>query len=279
MMSSHKNGSRNLKIIISIIALLGLAIMVYLTYIHYANASSFCDISETVSCDVVTTSIYSEVFGIPVSVTGIGFFAVVILLMWFSKSKQVYHTTFFLTLFVLMPSLYLSLLEATVIGAWCPLCETSKVLMVGILIAAFIGAKHVQKITAQMMIPVVIAGVVAAGVMYFAQTGTVVEEDHSELVACMNDAGVTYYKSFKCSNCKRQEKLLGDAYSALRSVECHPDGPGGSADLANFCLSKNVTHTPTFILEQDGEEIDRVVGLQSIDALAEFAGCEPEITN
>ena len=62
------------RFLITSAALLGLVIMSYLTYIHYANTSSFCDISKEVSCDVVTTSLYSEVFGLPVSVLGLGYF-------------------------------------------------------------------------------------------------------------------------------------------------------------------------------------------------------------
>ena len=66
-----------LRKVIIVLSLLGLVIMTYLTYIHFAKAKSFCDLSETVSCDVVTTSIYSEIFGIPVSILGLGYFAFV----------------------------------------------------------------------------------------------------------------------------------------------------------------------------------------------------------
>jgi uncharacterized membrane protein len=261
------------RVIIAIIALLGFGIMAYLTYIHYAEASSFCDISETVSCDVVTTSIYSEIFGLPVSILGLGYFFLVFLLMVFSGKSTIFQNIFFITLFVLMPSLYLSLLELTVIKAFCVLCETSKLLMIGILITSYLASKAHKKIEFRMMAPVIIAGVVAAFITYFAQAGTPVKRDYSEFVACLNEQGVVYYKSFRCSNCKRQEALLGEAYPNLNSVECHPEGPAGNPEL---CLAKRVDKTPTFIMEPEGIEIKRLEGLQPLQNLAAFAGCELE---
>ena len=256
--------------LVVILSAVGLGIMSYLTYIHYANVRSFCDISETVSCDVVTTSLYSEVFGLPVSILGMGYFALVLVLMSFKKDRQIFQTLFFLTLFVLMPSLYLSAMEYFVIKAFCVLCETSKALMIAILAISYSVARPLGKITVKMAAPVIIAGLVAALITYFAQTGTPVKKDYTSFVNCLNEQGVIYYKSFRCSNCKRQEKLLGDAYLKLNSVECHPDGPNGNPEL---CLEKDVDKTPTFILEPEGTEIKRLEGLQPLEKLADFAGC------
>lgn len=268
MKESHRH--RGYRVIISSLAVIGLAIMVYLTYIHYAETRSFCDISETVSCDVVTTSIYSEIFGLPVSLLGLFYFGFVLYLVWFNKKPEVFRLIFLVTLFVLMPSLYLSATELFVIKALCILCETSKLLMIGILMTSGFAARSQQKITGQLAAPVVIAGIVAAVVVYFAQTGTVVKRDYSELVSCLNQAGVVYYKSFRCSNCKRQEKLLGEAYLKLNAVECHPDGPNGQPEL---CLQKKITKTPTFLIENNGVEVKRAEGLLLIKDLVAFGSC------
>src|SRR3989338_9645340 len=115
--------------LIIILSLAGLGIMAYLTYIHYANQQSFCDLSQEVSCDVVTTSIYSEVFGIPVSVLGLFYFATVLIVSLTKKSLPIFQSLFFLTAFVLIPSLYLTLTEILFIKSFCILCETSKGLM------------------------------------------------------------------------------------------------------------------------------------------------------
>lgn len=259
------------RVLIAIFALAGLAIMAYLTYIHYANLSSFCDISESVSCDVVTTSLYSEIFGLPVSLLGLGYFGLVLYLIFFRRGEKIFRTIFLITLFVLLPSLYLSLMELVAIEALCILCETSKLMMIAILITSFIASRPHAKVTGRMAAPVVIAGVVAAFVTFFAQTASTPTQDYTKLVECMNQAGVVYYKSVKCGNCKRQEKMLGEAYKKLNSVECHPEGPNPQVQL---CVDKGVTKTPTFILEPEGVELDRLEGLQPIQGLADFANCE-----
>jgi uncharacterized membrane protein len=260
------------KILLVIVALSGLGIMTYLTVIHYTNSKSFCDLSETVSCDVVTTSIYSEVFGIPISIGGLVFFAFVLFMLFRSDPKTVYQSLFFSTLLFLIPSLYFSLTELLFIKAFCILCESSKALMAVILILTYPRTNN--SVNIRSVAPIIITGLVLSGILYFAQSGTVVKRDYSELIACLNEEGVTYYKSVRCSNCRRQEILLGDAYKNLNSIECHPDGDNPQPEL---CLSKGIDKTPTFILEPDGNEVRRLVGLQQIKDLADFAGCALEV--
>ena len=126
---------------IAILAVIGLAIMSYLTYIHYANVKSFCDISAEVSCDVVTTSIYSEIFGIPVSVLGLLYFAVVLVVSLAKKNLHFFQLIFFATIFALIPSLYLTLTEVLFIKSFFLLFETSKTIIFIILITFFLAIR------------------------------------------------------------------------------------------------------------------------------------------
>lgn len=255
--------------LIAVFSLIGLGIMSYLTYIHYANTRSFCDLSAEVSCDVVTTSIYSEIFGVPVSILGILYFGAVLIVSLSKKNLRAFQFIFFSTVFVLIPSLYLSSIELFFLRSICILCETSKVLMIGILTTSFSLIRFQTKNLKRLVAPIIIAGIVISGVVYFAQTGTVVKEDYSALAKYLNEQGWVYYRSYTCSNCKRQEKLLGNAYNLLNSVECHPKGPGGNPEL---CLEKRIDKTPTWLLEKDGQEIKRLEGLQSIEQLMKVSG-------
>lgn len=257
------------RILVAILSLLGLGIMFYLTYIHYANTQSFCDISEKISCDVVTTSIYSEIFGLPVSLLGFFYFGMVLFLALTKPFSKIERFVFFLTVFVLIPSLYLSLMEYFSIKAFCVLCETSKVLMIAILLTAgasvYRGTKNLSRLTA----PFVIAGIITAVIIYFVQTGTVVKRDYSPLTSYLTQQGWVYYRSYTCSNCKKQEKLLGESYKKLNKVECHPEGPGGNPGL---CLLKGINKTPTWLLEKDGTELRRLEGFQSVENLIQASG-------
>ena len=274
-MSSNETSKESLlslpRIIIITFSLIGVGIMAYLTYIHYANTQSFCDISETVSCDVVTTSIYSEIFGFPISIMVLGYFGLTGLLSIFYRKRAFYQLVFLLTLFVLIPSYYFTALEAFVIKAFCILCEASKILMLAILVTSFVTMKEKFSVVLRMAVPVIIAGLVAAGVTYFAQTGNVAKKDYTEFVQDLNVKGVVYYKSVKCNNCKRQEKLFGEYIKKLNSVECHPEGINPQPEL---CLKKGIKKTPTFLIEKDGTEVKRLEGLQPLDDLAKWADVE-----
>ena len=54
----------------------GIAISIYLTTVHYQDTPLFCSTTGTVSCERVLQSEYAEVVGIPVSLFGLAWFAV-----------------------------------------------------------------------------------------------------------------------------------------------------------------------------------------------------------
>ncbi|HEY5599389.1 MAG TPA: vitamin K epoxide reductase family protein [Candidatus Manganitrophaceae bacterium] len=113
-------------------SVLGMVIMAYLTYLKFSSGGlSFCDINASFSCSAVNRSIYADFFGIPVSILGFLYFAVVGGLV-FSKSaeRSFYSLVFGATVAALFFSLYLSYVEVFVLKTICLLCETSKALMV-----------------------------------------------------------------------------------------------------------------------------------------------------
>lgn len=124
--------------LIALFSVLGMGVMAYLTYLHFAGGSSFCDLSATVSCSTVNKSIYSEVFGIPISILGFGFFAAILgIILQSAEWSFAYPLIFISTVAMLVPSLYLSYVEYFVIKSVCIFCETSKVLMLLIAATAF----------------------------------------------------------------------------------------------------------------------------------------------
>ncbi|MFF0246569.1 vitamin K epoxide reductase family protein [Streptosporangium sandarakinum] len=57
-----------------LLTLVGLAVSVYLTVVHYNDVPLICSESATIDCASVTTSEYSKLFGIPVPLLGLVFF-------------------------------------------------------------------------------------------------------------------------------------------------------------------------------------------------------------
>jgi uncharacterized membrane protein len=62
------------------LSLAGLAISAYLTSVHYESVPLACTTSGTVNCTKVLHSSYAEIAGIPVSVFGLAWFAVMAVL-------------------------------------------------------------------------------------------------------------------------------------------------------------------------------------------------------
>src|SRR4026207_2530119 len=74
-------------------ALLGLVASSAASYVHYnlirnPDYSSFCDINATVSCKAAYLSRFGSIWGVPVAVGGIIFFAWVLLMLWGSRGRS-----------------------------------------------------------------------------------------------------------------------------------------------------------------------------------------------
>lgn len=63
------------------LSLLGFGLSGYLTYMHFANPKGLaCPVSTHIDCTKVVTSAWSVIFGIPVPVYGLAFFAAMVVL-------------------------------------------------------------------------------------------------------------------------------------------------------------------------------------------------------
>ena len=126
------------------LAALGLAASVASLYVHYqilADPSyvSFCDVSETVSCESVLTSQYGSVFGIPVAVFGALWSALVLMLgvmgmkpVGSEKAGRVAGYIFVLSTMGLAGVLYLGYAAFFLLRQMCPLCLARYVAVIGL---------------------------------------------------------------------------------------------------------------------------------------------------
>jgi len=87
---------------------------------------------------------------------------------------------------------------------------------------------------------------------------------------CLTEKGVKMYGSYICSACLATKKMFGSSFGYIEEIECHPKGPNPQTDL---CLKRDIKKTPTWILEKDGVEINRLEGYQTFELLGEFSGC------
>ncbi len=117
---------RRIRIAIAALAVVGIAIAGYLTYVHYADLKPFC--TGGGSCERVQTSDQSDLVGIPVALLGlIGYVLILASLIVPGDAGRFAGAVLALVGFGF--SLYLTYAEIFIIEAICEWCVTSAVLM------------------------------------------------------------------------------------------------------------------------------------------------------
>lgn len=112
------------------LALAGAAIAAYLTYVHYNIDALVC---AGGGCEVVQTSKYSEIMGIPVAIFGLAMFLGVAALIVVRERMLDYAYLANAGIIVALVAAliyyaYLTYLEARVIYAWCEWCVVTSII-------------------------------------------------------------------------------------------------------------------------------------------------------
>jgi uncharacterized membrane protein len=128
---------RALHRVLVVLALVGIGIASYLTYVHYRGLSPICAINE--GCEKVQSSRYAKVGGIPVPLIGlIGYIAILISL--FVRGEWARLATAGMAIGGFAFSVYLTSLELFKIHAICQWCVGSAIVMTAIAVFATIRA-------------------------------------------------------------------------------------------------------------------------------------------
>lgn len=122
----------SLRTISIVLSAIGLVDSIYLTWIKLAGQEVIC--AGVGGCDVVNTSRYSEVGGIPIALIGSGAYLFILLLLlledrssFLQENSALY--VFGLSLVGTLYSFYLTYLEIAVINAICPYCVLSAIVI------------------------------------------------------------------------------------------------------------------------------------------------------
>ena len=127
---------RALRLATAVLALAGIAIAGYLTWVHYAGLEPFC-VGGGGSCERVQNSRYAELAGIPVALLGLG--AYVAILATLGLPEELGRTAAaLLALTGAGFSGYLTYLELVEIDAICQWCVASAVVMTLLAVVAIL---------------------------------------------------------------------------------------------------------------------------------------------
>ena len=119
--------ARRLRIATALLALVGLAIAGYLTWVHYAGLEPVC-VGGGGGCEKVQSSKWAELAGIPVAVLGLGGYAAILATLALPEDLG-RSAAAFLALVGLGFSAWLTYVELAKIDAICQWCVASAVVM------------------------------------------------------------------------------------------------------------------------------------------------------
>lgn len=118
---------RTVRIAMIVLAVIGLGIASYLTYVHYAGIKPACTAGE--SCTKVQTSVYSKLAGVPVALMGLIGYIVILASLLVRETERSRFATLVFTLGGFGFSAYLTYRELFSIHAICEWCATSAGIM------------------------------------------------------------------------------------------------------------------------------------------------------
>lgn len=273
---------------------MGAAVTGYLTVTKIAGGSAAC---PTSGCNVVLSSPYATVFGLPLTLFGflayasMVIFAVTPLLVSSAKNQGLRSSLenwTGLLLFaggtaMLIFSGYLMYLLAFEIKTVCIYCVASALFSASLFILALIGREW-EDVGQLFFTGIVVAMLVLVGTTgIYASVNNPAIADRSTpgesglaitttsgaaelaLAAHLKQVGAKMYGAFWCPHCHDQKQLFGrEASSQINYIECDPKGKNPQPDL---CEAANVQSYPTW--EINGKLVS---GTQSLEELAELSG-------
>jgi uncharacterized membrane protein len=121
---------RALRLAAAIVALAGVGVAGYLTWVHFDDAALVCVAGG--GCETVQESGYAEIAGVPVAALGLVAYSIVLgFVAWDSPSARLAAAT--IALVGLLFSMYLLVLQLFVIDAVCVWCMVNDVVIAPLL--------------------------------------------------------------------------------------------------------------------------------------------------
>lgn len=279
------------------IASVGAVVTGYLTIVKLTGDSTAC---PTNGCDVVLSSPYATVFGLPLALFGFLAYASMVVfavapLFVNSPKQQQLHSNLEnwtgLLLFaggtaMMIFSGYLIYLLAFKIQAVCIYCIGSALLSASLFALAIIGREW-QDIGQLFFTGIIVGMLVLVGTTgIYASVNNPAIADRSTpgepglaitttsgvaeiaLATDLKQVGAKMYGAFWCPHCHEQKQLFGkEAFRQIDYIECDPRGKNPQPDL---CKAANVQSYPTWKI--DGKSVSGKQPLEELAALSAYQG-------
>ena len=130
--------SGRLMSLIGILAVCGIVVSSISLQHHFATSkTTYCDLGAMLNCDIVNRSEYSSILGVPVALIGmLGYTALAGLATVYRDRPQTHALLLVGSAAGLAFALYLTYVEARILGVYCILCLSSLVLIAAITVVS-----------------------------------------------------------------------------------------------------------------------------------------------
>lgn len=250
----------------------GVLLTVYLTWTWWrGSALKGCALGSR--CDVVLSSPWATLFGLPTSFWGLLAYLTLAGTAFIRRAERHWLAAWSVAFFGVCYSTYLTVVSLIRLGGMCPYCLASLGLMTAIVALVSWERPASREVFSwprwlARAAPAAAAVIVALHLHYIGVIGAPPEiEDPTTraLAIHLSNTGAKMYGASWCPHCQQQKALFGKAARRLPYVECSTGGQG--SPLTDVCREANIRIYPTWVIR--GVRTEEVMSLQQ---LAEASG-------
>jgi len=232
---------------------LGMVLTGYLTWASFSGgAVQGC--SAGGGCDVVLTSRWASLLGLPTAFWGLLGYAVLAGIAFVRRVDMHWSSAWTVAFFGVCYSVYLTAVSLTILDAACPYCLTSLVLMTAIL--ALVVFQRPPKMAHRTWAGLIASrGALAAVVILVLHANYAAPQAEPSgpedpmiraLAEHLTEQGVVFYGASWCPHCQEQKRIFGASASRLPYIECSLGGP--NAPQSTACRMAGVQSYPTWVI-------------------------------
>jgi len=255
------------------LAVVGMALTAYLTTVKwFGETPLYCGVES--SCDVVQSSRWSTLFGLPLSFWGFLTYAVLATLLWrMGRRRSLWGKATFVACMGVGVSTYLTIVSVVEIQATCMYCLASFAILIAIFaLLCWTKPEQIPGFQWKTWLPgTALSAVLAVAALHLHYSGVFDPAAGPEkpylaaLATHLEESGAKFYGAHWCPRCQDQKALFEASVKRLPYVECSPGGPG--SPLTVSCAAKEIDNFPTWMIKGK-----RYIGLREPKALAKLSG-------
>ena len=255
------------------LAVTGVLLSAYLTWLKlFGEHPAYCDVGS--SCDLVQSSRYSSLLGLPLAAWGLMTYVILLVALWRSRRKpSTWVVAVSVAGFGTGFSLYLTGVSIFEIQATCLYCLASLGIVSTLFITllfnrpdrtrAFPWSSWTTGCLSATATLIVVVHMHHSGL--FAPAAGPEASQLKALATHLDTNGAQFYGAFWCPRCQAQKAAFEASAARLPYVECTPTGRNGPRSLA--CVNNAVERYPTWVI---GDR--RIEGLLEPKMLARLSG-------